>query len=80
MLARDATELGRDLQQFSGRVASLLFDGANSAVLVREQKSNAEIRIALPQTGRYADLQVGETIAFGFDAALAVAFPAAGHG
>jgi spermidine/putrescine transport system ATP-binding protein len=52
----------------------LLFDGANSAVLVREARSNAEIRIALPQTGRFADLAVGETIAFGFDASRAVCF------
>ena len=51
------------------RVASLLFDGANSAVLVREETTGAEIRIALPQTGRFADLDVGETIAFGFDPA-----------
>ncbi len=43
-------------QRFSGRVASLLFDGANSAVLVREERTRAEIRIALPQTGRFADL------------------------
>ena len=57
-----------------GSVESLLFDGANSAVLVREAQSRAEIRIALPQTGRFADLRVGETIAFGFDPQRAVCF------
>ena len=77
VLARDATELPPAAQRLSGQVESLLFDGANSAVLVREARSRAEIRIALPQTGRYADLVVGETIAFGFDAALAVCFPSA---
>ena len=75
-LGRGAGELPAGVQCIEGRVESLLFDGANSAVLVREAKSRAEIRIALPQTGRYADLRVGEAIAFGFDAALAVCFPA----
>src|SRR2546429_5103581 len=55
-LARDASELPPAAQHFSGRVESLLFDGANSAVLVREEKTHAAIRIALPQTGRFADL------------------------
>jgi spermidine/putrescine transport system ATP-binding protein len=59
-----------------GDVESLLFDGANSAVLVREAKSRFEFRIALPQTGRYADLKVGERIAFSFDPERAACFAA----
>ena len=78
-LARDAAELPRAVQRFSGRVESLLFDGANSAVLVSEERTHAEIRIALPQTGRFADLEVGEMIAFGFDAQRAVCFRAGSH-
>ena len=73
-LARDAAELPAASQRFSGRVASLLFDGANSAVLLREARTGAEIRIALPQTGRFADLAVDETVAFAFDARRAVCF------
>jgi len=73
-IARDANELPRGAQRFAGRVASLLFDGANSAVLVTEETTRAEIRIALPQTGRFADLSVDEKIAFGFDAERAVCF------
>ena len=73
-LARDASELPGGTQRFSGRVASLLFDGANSAVLIVEEKTRAEIRIALPQTGRFADLRIDEAIAFGFDAERAVCF------
>ncbi len=79
-LARDAAELPPAAQRFSGRVESLLFDGANSAVLVREARTRAEIRIAPPQTGRFADLEVGEAVAFGFDAQRAVCFRAGGHG
>jgi spermidine/putrescine transport system ATP-binding protein len=79
-LARDAGGLPAAAQRFCGRVESLLFDGANSAVLVREARTRVEIRIALPQTGRFADLGIGETIAFGFDPQRAACFRASNHG
>src|SRR5437762_1074078 len=66
-LARDPAELIAPVQSFAGRVESLLFDGANSAVLLREERSGTEFRIALPQTGRFADLRDGEKVHFGFD-------------
>jgi spermidine/putrescine transport system ATP-binding protein len=37
------------------------------------------MRIALPQTGRLADLQVGETVAFGFEPARVACFAAGNH-
>jgi spermidine/putrescine transport system ATP-binding protein len=43
---------------------------------VREAATRIEFRIALPQTGEFADLVVGERIAFGFDPARAVCFRA----
>jgi spermidine/putrescine transport system ATP-binding protein len=46
-------------------------------VLVREQQSGTEFHIALPQTGQFADLRVGEAIAFGFDPERALCFPTA---
>ena len=58
------------------QVESLLFDGANSAVLVRESHSRSALRIALPQTGQYAGLQVGQSLRFGFDPQNAVCFGA----
>ena len=73
-LARDAGELADGMQVLRGRVHSLLFDGANSAVLVDERSTNAQFHIALPQTGRFADLRAGEDIAFGFDPERAVCF------
>jgi spermidine/putrescine transport system ATP-binding protein len=76
-LARDATELPAMHTVYAGEVESLLFDGANSAVLLRETASRTEFRIALPQTGRFADLRVGETVAFSFDPEQAVCFGAA---
>ena len=64
------------LTVYAARVESLLFDGANSAVLVRESQSRAALRIALPQTGQYAGLQVGQSLRFGFDPQNAVCFGA----
>ena len=79
-IARDATDLPPSVQRFSGTLESLLFDGANSAVLVREAQSRTEIRIALPQTGRLADLSVGETIAFGVAPSRVACFAARNDG
>jgi spermidine/putrescine transport system ATP-binding protein len=53
-----------------------LFDGANSAVLVNEPQTQTPLRIALPQTGQYAGLQVGQSLRFGFDPENAVCFGA----
>ena len=65
---------------YQGRIESLLFDGANSAVLLHEERSRTEFRIALPQTGQFSDLVVGETITFGFDPQRAVCFAEATAG
>jgi spermidine/putrescine transport system ATP-binding protein len=73
-LARASAELPAATQHYAGTVESLLFDGANSAVLVREAATRMEFRIALPQTGRFADLAPGESVNFGFEAARAVCF------
>ncbi len=75
-LGRTSTELPAGELPHEGKVESLLFDGANSAVLLRETVSGASVRIALPQTGRFADLKVGERVLFSFDAARAIAFAA----
>jgi len=77
-LGRSVTELPAGQPHYAGVVESLLFDGANSAVLLREAASRFEFRIALPQTGRFADLKVGETVQFGFDPQRAVCFAAPG--
>ena len=61
---------------YEGQVVSLLFDGANSAVLVNEPQTQTPLRIALPQTGQYAGLQVGQSLRFGFDPENAVCFGA----
>ncbi|WP_114973806.1 ABC transporter ATP-binding protein [Rhodoferax ferrireducens] len=62
------------LPHYRAQIDSLLFDGANSAVLLHEESSRTEFRIALPQTGHLSDLKVGETVSFGFDPQRAVCF------
>ncbi|MFM7626526.1 MAG: ABC transporter ATP-binding protein [Gammaproteobacteria bacterium] len=74
-IAPDATTARGDAAPVhEGVVESLLFDGANSAVLLREARSRAEFRVALPQTGRYADLKVDERVLFTFAPERAVCF------
>jgi spermidine/putrescine transport system ATP-binding protein len=75
-LARNAAELPSGQPAHSGDVQSVLFDGANSAVLLHEQTTRREFRIALPQTGQFSDLKPREKIAFSFDPSRAVCFPA----
>ena len=76
-LERDAELLPKEYPRHAGTVQSLLFDGANSAVLLTEEVSRFEFRVALPQTGRFADLKVGERVFFSFDPRRAICFGAA---
>ena len=76
-LAQDAAVLAdAGLPSYSARVESLLFDGANSAVLLQEAATQTEFRIALPQTGEFAHLSVGQAVTFGFDPQRVVCFAA----
>ena len=76
LLDGSQAQLGNGWAIYEGQVVSLLFDGANSAVLVREPQTQTPLRIALPQTGQYAGLQVGQSLRFGFDPENAVCFGA----
>ncbi len=76
-LGRTSAELPPGQTVHAGDVISLLFDGANSAILLREQRSGFEYRIALPQTGAYADLRVGTRVYFSFEPDRAACFGAA---
>ncbi len=76
VLARSAADLPSAWPAHKATVDSLLFDGANSAVLVTEQNGHT-LRLALPQTGAFADLRPGEPLCFAFDPAQAVCFSAA---
>jgi spermidine/putrescine transport system ATP-binding protein len=81
-LERDEALLPQGHARYVGNVQALLFDGANSAALLREGLTRFEFRVALPQTGRFADLKVGERIYFSFDPQRAICFRSHGgpHG
>jgi spermidine/putrescine transport system ATP-binding protein len=57
-----------------GRVESLLFDGANSRVMVRDTRTGHEITVTLPQTGEFADLGRGRPVHLGWTRAQAKCF------
>jgi spermidine/putrescine transport system ATP-binding protein len=76
ILARGAADLPAGQPRHSGEVQSVLFDGANSAVLLQESRTRREFRIALPQTGQFSDLKPQEKVAFSFDPARAICFAA----
>jgi spermidine/putrescine transport system ATP-binding protein len=75
-IARAPGELPAGVPSWSATVRSVLFDGGNSTVQVRESGSDAELQIALPLTGRLADLKAGETVHFAYQPAQAWCFPA----
>jgi len=67
-LAREPAEIGALANRLSGTVESVLFDGANSRVLVKERETRGEVTASLPQTGRFADLTPGQTVQLGWGA------------
>ena len=79
----EAIEIGRSTRElpagepaWSAAVQSVLFDGGNSTVQVRESKSDAALQIALPLTGRLADLRHGEAVQFSYQPSQAWCFAA----
>ncbi len=77
-LSRDEAGLGSLDNRMEGEVVSLLFNGANSRVLVRERESGGEVDIALPQAGEMHELKPGAHVHFGWRADQALCFPASG--
>lgn len=52
----------------SGIVENILFNGANSQLLLRDNSNGAEINISMPQTGEFRDLARGDTVHFDWEA------------
>jgi len=75
ILARDEARIESVENRLSGSVQSLLFNGANSYILVRDARTGGEVMVALPQTGEFADLNEGETVHFGWGREQAKCFP-----
>ncbi|MEH6647463.1 ABC transporter ATP-binding protein [Sulfitobacter sp.] len=67
----EAVRLSRKEQDISGlgnsgqgKVENVLFNGANSQLILRDQQTGAEMSVALPQTGEFRDLSRGDLIHF----------------
>ena len=73
-LSADAEGVARSANRVSGRVAALLFNGAASRALVRDEASGGEIDVALPQSGTLAGLERGARVHLGWDAERAPCF------
>jgi len=73
-IGRKAAELPAGQPVWSATVQAVLFDGGNSTVQVHEARTGTPLQIALPLTGRLADLRPGETVHFGYQPAQAWCF------
>jgi spermidine/putrescine transport system ATP-binding protein len=51
-----------------GRVENVLFNGANSQLILRDQASGGELAVALPQTSAFRDLGKGDEVHFSWQA------------
>jgi spermidine/putrescine transport system ATP-binding protein len=61
-----------------GRVENVLFNGANSQLILRDDAGGAQMRVALPQTGEFRDLSHGDAIHFGWEPRQTRVYPAPG--
>lgn len=75
-VALDANGIAAFENRIAGSVSSLLFNGANSRVLVRDDASGGEIDVALPQSGEFASLTKGAPLHIGWNAGQATCFAA----
>ncbi|WP_134496974.1 ABC transporter ATP-binding protein [Microvirga pakistanensis] len=67
-LAQDPSALGGLPNRFEGRVSAVLFDGANSSLLIETAGFGEPVRAVLPQAGPLAGIQVGAPIHVGWTA------------
>jgi spermidine/putrescine transport system ATP-binding protein len=67
-LAQGAAGLGGLPNRFEGRVSAVLFDGANSSLLIATPGFEEPIRAVLPQAGPLAGIEVGAPVHLGWAA------------
>jgi spermidine/putrescine transport system ATP-binding protein len=65
-LSLDAADTAAMANKVEGVVANVLFNGANSRVLVNNPVDGGEIDVAIPQTGEFSDLERGQTVHIGW--------------
>jgi len=67
-LAQESSALSGLPNRFEGRVSAVLFDGANSSLLIDAAGFDQPVRAVLPQAGPLAGIQVGAPIHVGWTA------------
>jgi len=77
-LAENAAQLAHFDTQISGHVATILFNGAASRVIVADA-SGAEIEVTLPQSGEFAHLSRGMPVHVGWSGEQGNCFAAMGR-
>ena len=80
VLGREAGNAGACDNRLRGRVESILFDGANSRVRVRQPDTGEDITAALPEAVRLTGLARGEDVHLGWDTRQARCFYASPEG
>jgi len=77
-IAQDASDLEQFDNRIFGTVSSLLFNGAASRILVRDESGGGgeEIEVSLPQSGEFAALGKGDTVHIGWSGDQGNCFPA----
>ena len=75
-LSQDEAALNALPNRFAGRVSAVLFDGANSSLLIEAEGLGQPARAVLPQAGPLAGIDVGTPVHFGFAAEAAKVFGA----
>ncbi|EPX77576.1 ABC transporter ATP-binding protein [Litoreibacter arenae] len=66
-LSRNQADVAAMGNTGQGKVANILFNGANSQLILRDQTTGAELNVALPQTGEFRDLARDDVIHFGWE-------------
>ena len=66
-LSRNAADLKKMGNSGQGKVENILFNGANSQMILRDSATGEEMNVVLPQTGEFRDLNRGDVIAFGWE-------------
>jgi spermidine/putrescine transport system ATP-binding protein len=75
-LAVSADALAPLGNRFSGHVSAVLFDGANSTLMIDCPELDPPVRATLPQAGPLAGIGVGDAVHFGWTAEAAKVFVA----
>ncbi|WP_299498579.1 ABC transporter ATP-binding protein [uncultured Roseobacter sp.] len=67
-LSRKGSDMDQMANTGAGQVESVLFNGANSQLILRDERTGSELNVALPQTAEFRDLTKGDQIHFGWEA------------